>query len=143
MSYIGWVQAGGAWALRVLSFLICPRVCLLLMHLPRLGDSPSVFPGLSCGFSFGFSLHSGAGLRMMMGLTLLWPTFDFLYCLPCLNCYSCRNNLILLDLFFGPAVYPFSQWPVMGTVLLLLIGSYVPLGIHGLIAFFGLPRPVY
>ena len=34
----------------------------------------------------------------------------------------------------------------MGTVLLLLMGSYVPLGfplgIHGPIAFFGLPRPV-
>ena len=33
-SYIGWVQAGGAWALRVLPFQICPRVCLLLMRLP-------------------------------------------------------------------------------------------------------------
>ena len=30
---IGWVQAGGAWALRVLPFQVCPRVCLLLMHL--------------------------------------------------------------------------------------------------------------
>ena len=34
MSYIGWVQAGGAWALRVLPFQICPRVCMLLMRLP-------------------------------------------------------------------------------------------------------------
>ena len=82
-----------------------------------------------------------------------------------LNCYFCRNNLILLDLFFGPAVYPFSQWPVTGTVLLLLISSYVPLGFsfghpwpdcflwassarlliphsHGLFTnFIGLPRP--
>ena len=33
-SYIGWVQAGGAWALRVLPFQMCPRVCLLLMRLP-------------------------------------------------------------------------------------------------------------
>ena len=56
-----------------------------------------------------------------------------------LNCYSCRNNLILLDPFFGPTVYPFSQWPVTGTVLFLLMGSYVPLGfplgIHDPIAF--------
>ena len=79
MSYIGWVQAGGAWVLRVLPFQICPRVCLLLMRLPRPGDSLSAFTGLSYGFSFGFSLRSGAGLRMMMGFTLLWPTFDFLY----------------------------------------------------------------
>ena len=82
MSYIGWVQAGGAWALRVLPFQICPKVCLLLMRLPRLGDSPSAFPGFSCGLSLGFSLDSGAGFRMMMGLTFFWPTFDFLYCLP-------------------------------------------------------------
>ena len=33
-SYIGWIQAGGAWALRMLPFQICPRVCLLLMRLP-------------------------------------------------------------------------------------------------------------
>ena len=56
-----------------------------------------------------------------------------------LNYYSCRNDLILLDPFFGPAIYPFSQWPVTGTVLLLLMGFYVPLGfplgIHGPIAF--------
>ena len=36
MSYIGWVQAGGAWALCVLPFQICPRVCLLLMRLRNL-----------------------------------------------------------------------------------------------------------
>ena len=32
-SYIGWVQAGGTWALRVLPFQMCPRVYLLLMRL--------------------------------------------------------------------------------------------------------------
>ena len=82
MSYIGWVQAGGAWALRVLPFQICPRVCLLLMCLPQPRDSSSAFPGLSCGLSFGFSLHSGAGPHMIMGFTFLWPTFGFLHCLP-------------------------------------------------------------
>ena len=82
MSYIGWVQAGGAWALRVLPFQICPRVYLLLMCLPQPGDSPSAFPGLSCRLSFGFSLHSGVGPRMIMGFTFFWPTFGFLHCLP-------------------------------------------------------------
>ena len=38
-------------------------------------------PDPSCGLFFGFPLHSGAGFRMMMDLTFLWPTFDFLYCL--------------------------------------------------------------
>ena len=83
---------------------------------------------------------------MMMGLTLLWPTFDFLYCLPCLNCYSCRNNFILLDLFLGPLFIPF-----LSSLLWALFCFYswapmslwaFPLGIHGPIAFFGLPRPV-
>ena len=46
------------------------------------GDSPTAFPGLSCGLSFGFSFHSGAGPRMIMGFTFLWPTFGFLHCLP-------------------------------------------------------------
>ena len=82
MFYIGWVQAGGAWALRVLPFQICPRVCLLLMCLPQPGDSPSAFPGLSCGLSFRFSLQSEAGPRMIMGFIFLWPIFGFLYYLP-------------------------------------------------------------
>ena len=132
--------------MRVLPFQICPIVCLLLMCLLQPGDSPFAFPGLSYGFSFGFSLHSGAGLRMMMGLTLLWPTFDFLYCLPCLNCYSCRNNLILLDPFLGQpiisflsgllrALFCFYSWAPMS------LWAF-PLGMHGLIAVFGLLRPV-
>ena len=81
ISYIGWVQAGGAWALRVLPFQICPTVCLLLMCLPQPGDSLSAFPGLSYELSFGFSLHSGVGPRMIMSFTFPWLTFDFLYCL--------------------------------------------------------------
>ena len=68
--------------MRVLPFQICPRVCLLLMCLPQPGDSPSAFPGLSCGLSFGLSLQSGAGSRMIMDFTFLWPIFGFLYYLP-------------------------------------------------------------
>ena len=78
-SHIGWVQAGGAWALRVLSFQICPKVYLLVMHLLWSGDSPSVFSDLLCGLFFGFPLHSRTGLYLMMGLTFLWHTLSFLY----------------------------------------------------------------
>ena len=100
MSCIGWVQAGGAWALRVLPFQICPRVCLLLMRLLQPGDPPSAFPGFSCGFSFGLSLQSEAGLRMMMGFIFLWPTFVFSL-LPAVLAYSfCCNDPILLGPFF-------------------------------------------
>ena len=106
-SCIGWVQAGGAWALRVLPFQFCPRVCLLLMFLPQPGDSPSAFPGLSCGLSFGLSLQSGAGSSMIMGFTFLWPTFGFSLLPATLICYSCRNDLILLDPFLGQPFIPF------------------------------------
>ena len=60
------------------------------------------------------------------GLHISLAHFWFSLLPATLNCYSCRNNLILLDL--QPAVYPFSQWPIVGTVLLLLMGSYVSLG---------------
>ena len=64
-----------------------------------------------------------------------------------LTCNSCCNDSILLDPFLGRPFYSFSQWPITGTVLFLLMGSYVPLvfplGIHGPFAnSFGLPRPV-
>ena len=42
-------------------------------------ETLSVFSGLSCGLFFGFPLRSGVGICMMMGLTFLWPTLDFLY----------------------------------------------------------------
>ena len=63
-----------------------------------------------------------------------------------LNCYSCRNNLILLDHFLGQPFIPFLSGLSWALFLLLHMGSYVslgfPLGIHGLIALFGLSRPV-
>ena len=37
ISHIDWLQAGGAWALCVLSFQICPKIYLLLMRLLRSG----------------------------------------------------------------------------------------------------------
>ena len=91
--------------MRVLPFQICPRVCLLLMCLPQPGDSPSAFPGLSCGLSFGFSLQSEAKSRMIMGFTFLWPTFGFLYCLP--------------RWFVIPAVMTQSYWtPFLGRLFI-------------------------
>ena len=82
-------------------------------------SSPSAFPGLSCGLSFGPSLQSEAGLRMMMGFIFLWPTFGFLYCLSCLARNSCPNDSILLGPLLDRPFYSFSQWPIIGTVLFL------------------------
>ena len=139
MSYIGWVQAGGAWALRVLPFQICPRVCLLLMRLPQPGDPPSAFPGLSCGLFFrsftpirSWALYDNG---LYISLAHLW--FSLLPAALARN--SCRNDSILLDPFLGRPFYSFSQWPITGTVLFLFFthGLLCPLvfffllGIHG------------
>ena len=137
MSYIGWVQAGGAWALRVLPFQICPRVCLPLMCLPQPGDSPSAFPGLSCGFSFGFFAPIRSWASYDNGFYISLAHFWFSLLPATLTCNSCRNDSILLDPFLGQPFYSFSQWPITGTVLFLLMSSYVPLGFP-----FGHPRPV-
>ena len=114
--------------MRVLPFQICPRVCLLLMRLPYPGNSPSAFPGLSCGLSFGPSLQSEAGPRMMMGFIFLWPTFGFPCCLlrwlviPAVMTQSCWTP------FWADRFIPFlSHLSQALFCFFLLMGSYVPL----------------
>ena len=121
MSYIGWVQAGGAWALCVLPFQICPRVCLLLMRLPQPRDPPSAFPGLSYRLFFwsftpirSWALYDN---ELYISLAHLW--FSLLPAALAHN--SCRNDSILLDPFLGWPFYSFSQWPITGTVLFLFL----------------------
>ena len=41
VSCIGWVQAGEVWALRMPSFHVCPKICLLLSRPPWSGDLPT------------------------------------------------------------------------------------------------------
>ena len=62
MSYIGWVQAGGAWAWRVLPFQICPIVCLLLMCLSQPGDFRLRFLAFYAGFLLVFRSIQEMGL---------------------------------------------------------------------------------
>ena len=52
-----------------------------------------------------------------------------------LICYSYRNDLILLDPFLGRPFIPFLSGLSQALFCFLLIGSYVPLGFHGQIAF--------
>ena len=78
MPCIGWVQAGGAWALRVPSFHMCPKsaccpfICRGLEAC--LHSLPSVFFDLLYGLLFDFPLLLGAGPYLMMDLIFLWPT---------------------------------------------------------------------
>ena len=138
MLCIGWVQAGGAWALRVTSFHMCPKLAYCPFVCRGLKAHCPCFLTSYVGCFFVFPLLSGAGLYLMIGLTFLWPIPWFPLFLAMSFCYSCWAS-------FRPAVYSSSQWLGMATSLLLFVGSYVPfgfpLGILGPFAFFGLPRP--
>ena len=78
MPCIGWVQAGGVWALRVPSFHMCPKsafcpfVCCGLEAC--LHNLSSVFLDLLCGLLFDFPLLLGAGPYLLMDLIFLLPT---------------------------------------------------------------------
>ena len=138
MSYIGWVQAGGAWVLCVLPFQICPRVCLLLMYLPQPGDSPSAFPGLSCRLSFGPSLQSEAGPRMIMGFIFLWPIFGFLYCLLRWLVILAVMTQSCWTTFWAGRFIPFLSGLSQALFCFFTHGLLCPFGFFP----FGHPRPV-
>ena len=78
MFCIGWVQAGGAWALHVPSFHICPKsvycsfVCRGLEAC--LHSLPSIFFDLLCRLLFDFPLLLGAGSYLLMDLIFLLST---------------------------------------------------------------------
>ena len=91
----------------MLPFQICPRVCLLLMCLPQPRDSPSAFPGLSCGLSFGFFAPFRSWASYDNGFYISLAHFWFSSLHATLNCYSYRNDLILLDPFLGQPFIPF------------------------------------
>ena len=70
MPCIGWVQVGGAWALRVPSFHMCPKsVCCGLEAC--LHNLLFVFFDLSCRLLFDFSLLLGARPYLMMDLIFI------------------------------------------------------------------------
>ena len=134
------------------------------MCLPQPGDSPSAFPGLSCGLSFGFFAPFRSWASYDNGLYISLARFWFSSLPATLNCYSCRNDLILLDPFLGQpfipflnglsrALFCFHSWAPMSlwgslwasTAQLLSLGFLACLLIphsHGLFTnFIGLPRP--
>ena len=154
ISYIGWVQAGGAWVLRVLHLLR-----LLLMHLPWSGDwsiRSAVHFWLLMAWAISQStilydlLLLGVGPCRIMGLPspdLLYIHFVALLAFPTIPlCYSYCNVVWLNPA--GPlwACCLFSsQWlsVFIGPFLTLFVGScpISLLGVFGLFAFLGLPWP--
>ena len=91
---------------------------------------------LLCGLFFVFPLHSRARLCLMMGLTFFWPAPWFSLFPTILYCYSCRNNLILLGLFWVSRVFLLSvAWH--GHCFTFTYELLCPFGFS-----FGHPRPV-
>ena len=131
MSCIGWVQAGGAWVLRVPPFHVCPKsTCWSFVCRGLEAYLPFVFFVLLCELLFDFPFLSGAGPYLIMGLIFLWST-SWLPSFPAiLFCYSCCNDSILLGLF-RPAVYSFPQG----------LGMAIGFPSYGLLCPFGQPWP--
>ena len=74
MSYIGWVQAGGVWALCVLSLHVCPRfACRSYVYsgLEACLHGLLLFFVLLCGLFYNSLFTLGAGLPLIVGFTFL------------------------------------------------------------------------
>ena len=76
---IGWVQAGGAWVLRVPPFHVCPKSACWSFACRRLEaclhSLPSVPFDLLCELLFDFPLPRGARLYLILGFTFLSTHF--------------------------------------------------------------------
>ena len=140
-SYIGWVQAGGAWISRVLDLLY-----LLLMHLPWSGDwSCTLCRALLASYDVGcFSIcHSlwlasfGDWASLDHGPTVYFPPSDSVY------------SLGLFTLFAGSCV-PFSSWVSLAHLISLgflgpfpILLSLAQLLYTSSLGLMGLPLAIY
>ena len=79
MPCIGWVQAGGVWALRVPPFHVCLKSACCSFACRGLEaclhSLPFVFFDLLCELLFDFPPPLGAGLYLILGLTFLLAHF--------------------------------------------------------------------
>ena len=116
----------------MLSFQICPKICLLLMRLPWSRGSPSMFSDLLCGLFFVFPLHFRSWTVSSDGsyISLAHSWFSLFFAM--LYCYSCRNNLILLGLFWASCLF----------ILSVACHGHCFVFTYGLLCPFGHPRPV-
>ena len=73
MLCIGWVQAGGAWALRVPSFHMRPKLACCLFVCRDLEARRLCFLTSYVGCCLFSRSIQELGFYLMMGLTFLWP----------------------------------------------------------------------
>lgn len=105
-SYIGWVQAGGAWALRVLPFHVCSKSayysCVCCGLELRLYSLPLFFV-LLYGPFYNSLFPLGAGLHLILGFTFLLAYF-------LIAIMSYHITLLFLLYWLDPTV-PFLDLP--------------------------------
>ena len=93
MSHIGWVQAGSAWALHVLSSHVCPKSaycsCVCRGLEAYLHSLPPFFVPL-CGLFYNSLLPLGAGLYLILGFTFL-PAY---FLIAIMSCHITRSFLL-------------------------------------------------
>ena len=163
MSYIGWVQADGAWALHVLPFQILSK-SLPAAHVSAATWRFSVcvpWPFMRAFFCSFALIKSWASYDN--GLYIYLAHFWFSLLPATLICYSCRNDLILLDLFLdwpfipflsglSQALFCFYSWAPMSlwasTVRLLILLCFLSLFANStlpwvlLLTSLGFPGPI-
>ena len=140
MSYIGWVQVGGTWALRVLLFQILSK-SLSAAHVSAATWRFSVcvsWPFMRAFFFAPFRSWASYDNGLYISLAHFWFSS-----LPAtLNCCSYRNDLILLDSFLGQSFIPFLSGLSRA---LFCFYSWAPMSLWASTArllFFRLPWPV-
>ena len=139
-SYIGWVHVGGAWALRVLDFCLCPKpTCCSCIRRGGLSAHPANHPWLLIAWVVYWSF-------ILLWLAALWGWAFFYYGLfliqPILLFFSIvlhflpYHSATLVVMLFDPSLLGLfgsatrsplndSMWS-FGLCIALLIGSFVP-----------------
>ena len=107
-SCIGWVQAGGVWALRVLHFCVCPKLvhCSYVCHglEARLCILPLIFDLLWCELFYNFPFFMACSLSglsfawLWAFLPLAYSFAPFVDLLPFLPYHSTIPTVMLFDL---------------------------------------------
>ena len=157
-SCIGWVQVGGAWALCVLHFHVCPWLICYSCVCHNLGGLFGICCTFcysfltSCGMDESLGLHS-LYLASSLGWVLLGHKPFLLQSNPCPLCGSDDTSAISPHCFCHVIIWLVLTWPLLGLLYTFLVLNsrrpVLPLGLFsccssflGPFYSFGHPQPI-